>query len=125
MFAGGHIALAEGDQFVWYLQPAVLNASKSTVIESWLRAEGLYAIDANGKVENPYKLLPEPEIEVGGQKIVVKEGGGAMSAYKDMLYGINKDNQQVKDLYEAALKKYCKLDTLSMACIWQHWSEKI
>jgi hypothetical protein len=105
--------------------PAVLNASTSTVIKDWLKAEGLYAKDENGIVINPYKLLPEPEINVGGQKIVVKEGGGAMSAYKDMLYGINKDNQQVKALYEAALKKYCKLDTLSMACIWQHWSEKI
>lgn len=105
--------------------PAVLNASTSRVIENWLRAEGLYARNENGEVINPYKLLPEPEITVGGQKIVIKEGGGAMSAYKDMLYGINKDNQQVKALYEAALKKYCKLDTLSMACIWQHWMEKI
>ena len=46
-----------------------------------------------------------------------------MSAYRDMLYGINKDNAEVKALYERALKKYCKLDTLSMACIWQHWHE--
>ena len=66
-----------------------------------------------------------PEVEVGGGTIVVREGGGAMSAYRDMLYGINKDNAQVKALYEGALKKYCKLDTLSMACIWQYWVEKI
>jgi hypothetical protein len=105
--------------------PAVLKASNSAVIESWLSEEGLYARDANGDIINPYKLLPAPEVEVGGSKIVVREGGGAMSAYRDMLYGINKDNAQVKALYEGALKKYCKLDTLSMACIWQYWEEKI
>lgn len=105
--------------------PAVLKASNSSVIEAWLTEEGLYGRDANGDLINPYKLLPAPEIEVGGGKIVVREGGGAMSAYRDMLYGINKDNPEVKALYEAALKKYCKLDTLSMACIWQYWEEKI
>ena len=105
--------------------PAVLNATQSKVIETWLDNEGLYAKDENGIVINPYKLLPTAEIEIGGDKIVVREGGGAMSAYRDMLYGMNKDNQEIKALYEAALKKYCKLDTLSMACIWQHWAEKI
>jgi hypothetical protein len=105
--------------------PAVLRASNSSVIEAWLSEEGLYGRVANGDLINPYKLLPAPEIEVGGGKIVVREGGGAMSAYRDMLYGINKDNPEVKALYEAALKKYCKLDTLSMACIWQYWEEKI
>ena len=105
--------------------PAVLKASNSSVIEAWLSEEGLYSRDANGDLINPYKLLPAPEIEVGGGKIVVREGGGAISAYRDMLYGINKDNAEVKELYEAALKKYCKLDTLSMACIWQYWKEKI
>ncbi len=105
--------------------PAILKASNSSIIESWLTEEGLFGKDANGNIINPYKLLPAPEIEIGGGKIVVREGGGAMSAYRDMLYGINKDNAQVKALYEAALKKYCKLDTLSMACIWQYWEEKI
>lgn len=105
--------------------PAVLKASNSSIIKAWLSEEGLYGRDANGDLINPYKLLPAPEIEVGGGKIVVREGGGAMSAYRDMLYGINKDNAEVKALYEAALKKYCKLDTLSMACIWQYWEEKM
>lgn len=103
--------------------PAVLNATKSKVIEAWLRDEDLYGKNENGEIINPYNLLPTPEISVGGQKIVVKEGGGAMTAYRDMLYGINKYNAEVKVLYEGALKKYCKLDTLSMACIWQHWHE--
>jgi hypothetical protein len=103
--------------------PAVLNATKSKVIEAWLREEDLYGKNENGEIINPYNLLPTPEISVGGEKIIVKEGGGAMSAYRDMLYGINKNNAEVKALYEGALKKYCKLDTLSMACIWQHWHE--
>jgi hypothetical protein len=105
--------------------PAILNATDSKVIKAWLADEGLYMKDENGVIVNPYKLLPTPEIEVGGDKIVVREGGAAMSAYRDMLYGLNKNNEEIKGLYEAALKKYCKLDTLSMACIWQHWLEKI
>ena len=105
--------------------PAILNATSSKVIEAWLEEEGLNGKDEKGEIINPYKLLPTPEISVGGEKIVIREGGAAMSAYRDMLYGLNKDNADVKLLYEGALKKYCKLDTLSMACIWQHWVEKI
>jgi hypothetical protein len=104
--------------------PAILSATKSEKIAIWLEEEGLYSKDSNDNIINPYYLLPATEITIGGEKIEVREGGGAMSAYRDMLYGINKDNDEVKALYEMALKKYCKLDTLSMVCIWQHWMEK-
>ena len=105
--------------------PAILSATKSETIANWLKEEGLYSKDLNNEIINPYYLLPVPEISIGGEKIEVREGGGAMSAYRDMLYGINKYNDEVKALYEMALKKYCKLDTLSMVCIWQHWIENI
>jgi len=105
--------------------PAILSATKSQKIATWLKEEGLYAKDLNGEIINPYYLLPATELNLDGEKIVVREGGGAMAAYRDMLYGINKDNDEVKALYEMALKKYCKLDTLSMVCIWQHWLENI
>ena len=116
--------------------PAVLNATKSKVIKFLLEEEGLYGVDEEGKIINPYKLLPPIKITIGGEdfeftdneneadeEIAIREGGGAMTAYYDMIYGINKDKADVKALYENALKKYCKLDTLSMACIWQHWVE--
>ena len=113
--------------------PAVLNATKSKVIKSLLVEEGLYGVDEEGKIINPYKLLPPIKINIGGEnfeftdveddEIAIREGGGAMTAYYDMIYGINKDKADVKALYENALKKYCKLDTLSMVCIWEHWME--
>ena len=28
----------------------------------------------------------------------------------------------IKQKYSGALKKYCKLDTLAMVIIWEHWS---
>jgi phage antirepressor YoqD-like protein len=116
--------------------PAVLNAANSKVIKALLEAEGLYGVDEEGKIINPYKLLTPIKINIGGEdfefteneeesdeEIAIREGGAAMTAYYDMIYGINKDKADVKALYENALKKYCKLDTLSMVCIWQHWVE--
>lgn len=116
--------------------PAVLNATKSKVIKSLLEEEGLYGVDEEGKIINPYKLLIPIKINIGGEdfeftdneeegdeEIAIREGGAAMTAYYDMIYGINKNKADVKALYENALKKYCKLDTLSMVCIWEHWME--
>jgi len=116
--------------------PAVLNATKSKVIKSLLEEEGLYGVDEEGKIINPYKLLIPIKINIGGEdfeftdnedegneEIAIREGGAAMTAYYDMIYGINKDKADVKALYENALKKYCKLDTLSMVCIWEHWMD--
>ena len=53
--------------------------------------------------------------------VTVKNGGDAMVAYRDMLYGVSKDNPAAKQAYNEALKQYCKLDTLAMVVIWQHW----
>ena len=105
--------------------PAVLASTKSNTIIEWLQEENLYAQDDNGKIINPYKLLPTPTITANGEQIVVREGGAAMMAYQDMIFGLNKNNDAVKSLYIDALKKYCKLDTLSMAIIWQHWEDKL
>ncbi len=105
--------------------PAVLASTKSNTIIEWLQEENLYAQDENGKIINPYKLLPTPTITANGEQIVVREGGAAMMAYQDMIFGLNKNNDAVKSLYIDALKKYCKLDTLSMAIIWQHWEDKL
>jgi hypothetical protein len=116
--------------------PAVLNATKSKVIKSLLEEDGLYGLDEQGKIINPYKLLIPIKINIGGEdfeftdneeegdeEIAIREGGAAMTAYYDMIYGINKDKADVKALYENALKKYCKLDTLSMVCVWEHWMD--
>ena len=100
--------------------PAVLLSSNSARIENWLRADNLFERDAKGKVINPYELLPHIEIFDEAEK--VKDGAGAMRAYQDMLYGKNSGNVAIKEKYKNALLKYCKLDTLAMVIIWEHWS---
>lgn len=46
-----------------------------------------------------------------------------MRAYQEMMYGPEKDNPAVQANYRDALLRYCKLDTLAMVLIWQHWIE--
>jgi hypothetical protein len=103
--------------------PAVLNATRSPRIAKWLADIGLYKTDENAEIINPYELLPEPRINVDGKMISVKDGGGAMRAYQDMLYGINKNDPQIKANYADLLHQYCRLDTLAMVVIWEHWMQ--
>lgn len=99
--------------------PAVLNATKSERIKKWLNSEQLYKVGQSGII-NPYDLLPK--MEIMEQSETLKDGSGAMRAYQDMLYGIYKDNPEVKETYKNGLLKYCKLDTLAMVIIWEHWN---
>ena len=103
--------------------PAVLQAAKSKKIIKWLEAEKLYQKEPEGGVINPYNLLPK--IEIMEQSEAVKDGSGAMKAYQDMFYGLYKDNPSIKNAYKDALLKYCKLDTLAMLIIWEHWNSLI
>ena len=99
--------------------PAVLQSTESTKIRNWLAAENLLGKTENNSLINPYDLLPKLEIMEKAES--VKDGSGAMRAYQDMLYGAYYDNIEVKKLYKNALLKYCKLDTLAMVIIWEHW----
>lgn len=103
--------------------PSVLQATKSDKIKTWLQAEGLFA-ESENEITDPYKLLEELIIDETKNQIVnVKNGGDAMAAYRDMMYGLSKENPAAKEAYNAALKKYCKLDTLAMLIIWEHWKD--
>jgi len=105
--------------------PAVLSANKSERTEKWLSSfdetTNLFLRDESGQIENPYLHLPALDILEKAETI--KEGTGAMRAYEDMLFGINKHNPEVKEAYRKALLRYCKLDTLAMVIIWEHWSK--
>jgi len=105
--------------------PSVLQATKSKEIRNWLTEENLLGITENG-ITDPYKLLEKRIIDnTKDQVVTVKNGGDAMVAYRDMLYGISKDNPVAKKAYNEALKQYCKLDTLAMVIIWQHWQDML
>jgi len=105
--------------------PSVLQATRSEKIRNWLVEENLLGITENG-ITDPYKLLEKRIIDnTKDQVVTVKNGGDAMVAYRDMLYGISKDNPAAKKAYNEALKQYCKLDTLAMVIIWQHWQDML
>ncbi|MDP4230414.1 MAG: DUF2779 domain-containing protein [Bacteroidota bacterium] len=101
--------------------PAVLQAYKSQRITLWLKNYGLYQRNEDGSLVDPYKLLPEPSPIYEGKRMKVADGAGAMSAYQDMLYGINRNDELLKKEYADSLKVYCRLDTLAMVIIWEHW----
>ena len=103
--------------------PAVLESNKSFQVQELLNDVGLFKKDSDGNTMNPYDVLPEVAIEFDGQKIKVKDGSGAMRAYQDMVYGLNRDNNEVKNKYKQVLLDYCRLDTLAMVIIWEHWMQ--
>ena len=103
--------------------PSVLNATKSKRVHHWLSQVDLLEFDQNGEIINPYKLLPEEYIEFENIKLKVMDGSAAMRTYQDMVYGLNRDNTEVKKRYKNALLQYCRLDTLAMVIIWEHWMD--
>jgi hypothetical protein len=104
--------------------PSVLQETKNTISKSLLQQENLYQFIQEGKLIDPYKLLEERIIEdTKSQVIKVRNGGDAMVAYREMLYGLSRNNLDAKKTYSDALKKYCKLDTLAMVIIWFHWQD--
>lgn len=118
--------LMKGKTSIKWTLPAVLFASKSKRIEKWLKnfESGLSLLqrDENSKIMNPYKLLPP--IEIYERAETVEDGTGAMRAYEDLMFGLNKGEVNTVENYRQALLKYCKLDTLAMVIIWEHWNSK-
>jgi hypothetical protein len=51
----------------------------------------------------------------------VTDGVGAIRAYQDMLFGLNKDNLVLRETMRDSLLDYWKLDTVSMVMIWKYW----
>lgn len=68
-----------------------------------------------GQLKNPYMLLPP----IGEDIIEIKEGGAAMTAYGKLQF-TDVSDQQRKELLNGLLR-YCELDTLAMAMIYEHW----
>ena len=42
-----------------------------------------------------------------------------------MMYGFERDDEQLKQRWKQLLLQYCKLDTLSMVFVWEHWFQRI
>ena len=71
------------------------------------------------RILDPYKVLSQ--IDIAGKAEVVNEGTGAMRAYEEMLFGLHRDNKEVKEKWAKILLQYCKLDTMAMVIVWLHW----
>jgi hypothetical protein len=114
--------------------PAVLKETTSIQIKQWLINLDLLRVDAHNQIIDPYKVLPA--ISINDEELkdntdteeytaTIKDGGMAMKAYQEMLYGQSKNNKTIKQNYKQALLLYCKLDTLAMVIIWQHWADML
>jgi hypothetical protein len=79
-----------------------------------------YVREKDGVILSPYDALPP--IRINGRPSVVAEGTGAIRAYEAMLYGMERKDAQTKERWKRLLLQYCKLDTLSMVFVWQHWN---
>jgi hypothetical protein len=67
----------------------------------------------------PYEALPP--VMVDSTALNVQEGTGAMRAYQAIMYGAEKNDPAMKSALRELLLRYCKLDTLAMVLIWDHW----
>jgi len=88
------------------------NQSLRAAFPEYLREEG-------GAILSPYASLPP--LEIGGAMLSVAEGTGAVRAYEAMLYGVEQNDTATKEKWKRLLLQYCKLDSLSMYMVWEHW----
>jgi hypothetical protein len=104
--------------------PSVLKSTQSETIKSWLREENLFEYSEKTGISDPYTLLDKKtSVETQKLNVQVKNGGDAMLAYREMLYGASRNDEKVREAYQEALRNYCKLDTLAMLIIWKHWMD--
>ena len=80
----------------------------------------------NGKVRDPYKLLPklftdesERDYEIISAIDRIKDGGAALTAYSKLQ--LQEMSEGERTAIEQALLKYCELDTLAMVMIYEAW----
>lgn len=74
-------------------------------------------------LKGPYAAL-DP-LEINGVEQEVSEGTGAVRAYFAMAYGLERDDPDAKAKWQRLLLEYCKLDTLAMVLIWEHWQSLV
>ena len=79
--------------------------------------------DKAGCVVDPYLTLPPLPFRDNAEEAeeLVTEGSGAMRAYQEMLYGLTRYDEAVKEKWKTLLLQYRKLDTAAMVIVWLHW----
>lgn len=80
-----------------------------------------YMKEESGEILSPYKSLPP--LIIDGEDILVAEGTGAIRAYQAMIYGPQKSDISIREVWKKLLLQYCELDTLAMVMIYLHWQK--
>jgi len=78
----------------------------------------------------PYKLLPNLHDNIDVEKVEefiygdkLADGGAAMTAYAKMQFMHICDEEH--KAITSGLLKYCEVDTMAMALIWEHFKELV
>ena len=81
-----------------------------------------YVREKDGESLSPYASLPP--LEINGTMVSVAEGTGAIRAYEAMVYGLERNEPATREKWKRLLLQYCKLDSLSMYMVWEHWRDQ-
>lgn len=120
------IRFSEGIQSKYSKPISAIGVSSKNFPNDWV-----WLRDINGKVEDPYKLLP-PVFEGLEQEKVdqliseieyLADGGAALTAYSKLQF--QEMSTEEHDAIRQSLLKYCELDTLAMVMLYEHLTELI
>lgn len=82
----------------------------------------------NGRVRDPYQLLPKmfqdvsrKDMDILSDDSELKDGGAALTAYGRMQFEEMSDYERQE--ISQALLKYCELDTMAMVMIYEGWKD--
>jgi hypothetical protein len=115
-----------------YSQP-IYGAQDGIPSKNWRPTElQVWWAEVNGAVLNPYDMLPPvfPDVKPSDLAALefspeddmrIQEGGAAMTAYARLQF--EDLPPDVRLHIEAAMKRYCELDTLAMVMIYEAWRD--
>jgi CRISPR/Cas system-associated exonuclease Cas4 (RecB family) len=77
----------------------------------------------SGELLDPYESLPSES--VADIDIAVKEGCGAMSAYRELIRGVGSTEGPTRNALKDVLERYVTLDTASQWMLFEHWRQRL
>ena len=131
----------KGSNSIKYVLPAILNSSEflqekysqpiygaKDGIASYNYQNWTWIEFKDGKVTDPYKLLPNmfQDVDANDFELLngndeIRDGGAALTAYAKMQFEEMSDLE--RNEIRKALLKYCELDTFAMVMIYEGWKE--
>lgn len=135
--------LTKGSNSIKYVLPAVINSSTylqqkytKPLVEIGISSRNfapshIWLQPENGSLKNPYKLLPalfatwtDEELDsIVSEMEGIADGGAALTAYAKLQY--EEMSAQERNELTLGLLKYCELDTLAMAMLYEHFKHDI